>query len=139
MLIYEDANIPFEPGLYFFSGPFGIYDLDEMENYLNQYDPNDAEDHKHLAKHAIDSLSWVSVMSYRHTWLAVHVLEETLNDQHHNFSQYFEDDVDEYFYLPGDWEEVKNPRDFFVEILTLAKEEWKDDLEKVAQEDPTTW
>lgn len=139
MLMDHTTGQPFKPTPLYFTGPFEVYDRNELEDFLNEFDPNKKEDRIFLAKYAIDKLSYIkSQFSYRHVWMLVHVLEEALKDDGYDYSEIFADDDDECTYMPGNWN-IENPKLFLEEILKVAKEEWKEYLEKASKEDPSTW
>lgn len=139
MLKEPGSNQPFNPTLNYFLGVFDTYDLEETLGIeLNKYDPNNSEDMQKLARKSINSLKWITNESYHYSWVLVNLLEKALNNPSYDFSYIFKNDEDNCFFLPWEWN-IKDPRGFFEEILKVAKEEWKEDLEKASKEDPSTW
>lgn len=66
-------------------------------------------------------------------------LSLAINTENYNFHSYFEDDPEQYSTMAWDETQIDDPRGFFSEIYRLAKDVWKEDLQKASLEDPSTW
>ena len=138
MLKNPFLNQSFDPNLKWFIGVFNIYDREEeLGAELEKYNPNNRMDREELIKnYALD----LSYLSYRHKHALIKSLECSLNDKNYNFQKLFEINDDESASWPrAEWYELENPREFLHEIYLLAQFFWKDDLQKAALEDPSTW
>ncbi|AZF43031.1 hypothetical protein C4J87_2874 [Pseudomonas sp. R1-43-08] len=131
-------NEPFDPSLMWFIGVFDIYDREqELGMELSKYDPNIKSDREELIKHYALNLSY---LSYRHKYALTENLKDKLNDETYNFHSLFEISEDDTGSWPrAEWYELDNPKDFLREIYLLAKDVWKDDLQKASREDQSTW
>jgi hypothetical protein len=128
----------FIPDLMWFVGQFDVYDREETRGAtLGLYNPDDKRDRSELiSKYGLN----LECLSYRHKYMLVAFLEEKLNDPDFDFQSLFEIDEDCAGSWPRDeWYSLKNPKEFLQDVYVLAKENWKDDLQKAALEDPSTW
>lgn len=131
-------NEEFVPDLMWFVGQFDVYDREETRGaILGAYDPNNHRDRVELIiKYGLD----LECLSYRHKFVLVSFLEAKLNDLNFDFQKVFEIDEGCAGSWPrGEWYELDNPREFFQDVFLLANKNWKEDLQKAAQEDPSTW
>ncbi len=138
MLKHPFLDIPYEPKLRYFLGPFDIYDREEsIGEDLSNYNVNLATDRERLIKKYIIDKS--SDLSYRHRKVLCDNLGKALNDETYNFSQELSLAPGYYCTLPWGWANMDNPRGFFEDIYRLTNEWWKDDLQKASCEDQSTW
>ncbi|SFH30593.1 hypothetical protein [Pseudomonas sp. NFACC45] len=131
-------NEKFVPDLMWFIGQFDVYDREETRGAtLEVYNPNDKCDRSELiVKYGLD----LECLSYRHKYVLVAYLEDRLSEQDFDFQKLFEIDEDCAGSWPRDeWYNLENPREFFQAVFVLAKETWKEDLQKAALEDSSTW
>ena len=139
MLFHPSSDkIPFAASLYYFVGIFDIYDQEETKGKeLAHYNPNNSEDRETLIlKYCLDPYN---KLSYRHKYKLMENLSLAINTENYNFHSYFEDDPEQYSTMAWDETQIDDPRDFFSEIYRLAKDLWKEDLQKASLEDPSTW
>ncbi len=139
MLFHPSSDqIPFDASLYYFVGIFDIYDQEETKGKeLARYDPNNIEDRESLILKYC--LAPYNKLSYRHKYKLVENLSLAINTESYNFHSYFEDDPEQYSTMAWDETQIDDPRGFFSEIYRLAKDVWKEDLQKASLEDPSTW
>jgi len=138
MLLDKDSGIPYCPTPAYFLGGFDIYDREEtLGTELETYNLEDPKDRIELIEKYC--LNRHENLSYRHKFVLFKSLENALLDKNYNFNKLLEDDPEEYLSFPSGWNEMKNPKTFFEEILRLASEKWKSDLAKASIEDPSTW
>ncbi|WP_260961278.1 hypothetical protein [Pseudomonas citri] len=131
-------NEKFVPDPMWIIGQFDVYDREETRGALLEvYNPNDKRDRSELiVKYGLD----LEFLSYRHKYVLVEFLKEALNDENFDFQNLFEIDEDCAMSWPrGEWYNLENPREFLQDVFVLAKETWKDDLQKASLEDPSTW
>ncbi|WP_455884905.1 hypothetical protein [Pseudomonas spelaei] len=138
MLKHPFLDIPYEPKLRYFLGPFDIYDREEtLGEEFARYDINNNADREYLIKkHIIDKST---DLNYRHRKSLFDILGAALNDDNYDFSQLFAQAPGYYCTLPWGWADMADPRIFFEDIYRLTQEGWKDDLQKASLEDPATW
>lgn len=138
MLKHPFLDIPYEPKLRYFLGPFDIYDREEtLGEEFARYDINNNADREYLIKkHIIDKST---DLNYRHRKSLFDTLGAALNDDNYDFSQLFAQAPGYYCTLPWGWADMADPRIFFEDIYRLTQEGWKDDLQKASLEDPATW
>ncbi|OOG88960.1 hypothetical protein B0E42_02935 [Pseudomonas sp. A25(2017)] len=128
----------FVPDLMWFIGQFDVYDREEtLGVILGDYNPDDERDRLVLiAKYGLD----LECLSYRHKYVLMSFLENKLNDPDFNFQSLFEIDEDCAGSWPrGEWYNLKDPKRFLQDVYILAKQTWKEDLQRAALEDPSTW
>jgi len=128
----------FVPDLMWFIGQFDVYDREETRGViLGGYNPDDEHDRSVLiVKYGLD----LEYLSYRHKYVLMSFLETKLNDSGFDFQSLFEIDEDCAGSWPrGEWYNLKDPKGFFQDIYILAKKAWREDLQKAALEDPSTW
>ncbi|AUI88396.1 hypothetical protein BS333_18885 [Vibrio azureus] len=123
-LKYPETSMDFNPTPAFCLGGFNVYDRDDsLGEFLNQFDPNDPEQ---LAAALDDRLFSGCIeieFSPAHKKEIMEVLKEALMDSDYNFESLLEDDPDDYYYLPIEWE-IKNPRKFFEFVYLKMYEKW---------------
>lgn len=138
MLKNPFVNEEFVPDLMWFIGQFDVYDREEtLGVILGGYNPDDEHDRLVLiVKYGLD----LECLSYRHKYVLMSFLENKLNDPDFNFQCLFEIDEDCAGSWPrGEWYNLKDPRGFLQDVYILAKQIWKEDLQRAALEDPSTW
>ena len=82
----------------------------------------------------------LNYLSYRHKYVLIKALENSLNDEKYDFQSLFEIREDDSASWPREeWYELESPRDFLLDVYLLAQFEWKDDLQKASLEDQSTW
>jgi hypothetical protein len=119
-------------------GALSIYDLEgTIGKELRKYDPNDKEDREKIIVSFI--LKDLRYLSYRHRFVLMSSLRDSLDNPNFDFSKEFESDYDEHITMAWDETEIADPRGFFADIYRIANDVWKDDLQKASQEDPSTW
>jgi hypothetical protein len=138
MLTHPYVNVPYEPTLSGILAGISIYDREEtLGAVLRNYNPNNQDERDEIIKKFI--LSDYDYLTYRHKFLVFKLLEGVLLDADFDFSKQFESDYDDPRILAWDETEIENPRGFFEDVYRLASEEWKEELQKAASEDPSTW
>ncbi|WP_189672587.1 hypothetical protein [Pseudomonas sp. SWRI154] len=138
MLKHPYVNKEFVPDLMWFVGQFDVYDREETRGaMLEVYNPDNEHDRLELIrKYGLD----LKCLSYRHKYVLLSFLEEKLNDPDFDFQSVFYIEEDCAGSWPrGEWYNLKNPREFFRNVYVIAKEKWKEDVEKAALEDPFDW
>lgn len=108
-----------------------------MGEVLWNYNPNRQDEREEVIRKFI--LPSYDYLTYRHRFLVFKLLERILLDVDFDFSKQFESDYDNPRILAWDETEIENPRGFFEDIYRLASDEWKEDLQKAALEDPSNW
>ncbi|RRW60406.1 hypothetical protein EGJ53_25600 [Pseudomonas fluorescens] len=138
MLKHPYLDRPFNPRFSWFIGVFDVYDQEETRGLeLGVYNPNIPTDREHLIRRYCLKLPY---LSYRHKLVLFEALESALDDSSYDFSSLFDIDECETSSWPrGEWYSLNSPRSFFEEVYRLAKEVWREDLEKAAGEDRSTW
>lgn len=138
MLKAPFIDTPYIPNISHILGALSIYDLENtVEKELRAYDPNTKQEREKIIRTFI--LKDLMYLSYRHRYYLILELEKALKNPKYNFAKEFESDYDEHITMAWDETEIDDPRGFFADILRLANEEWKDDLHKASQEDPSSW
>ena len=132
------VDVPYEPTLYHFLGPFDVYDREEtLCVELDAWDMNDASQRAALKRR--DITSQYKELSYRHRHALVAVLAQALQDPYYDFQAILEHDPESTYALPARWDEMADPRAFFADIYRLVQQDWRDDLARAAAEDPSSW
>ena len=132
------GDLPYEPTLYHFLGPFDVYDREHTLGVeLDAWDMNDPLQRAVLIRR--DITSQYMELSYRHRHALVAVLAQALHDPDYDFQAILEHDPDSTHALPALWDEMADPRAFFADIYRLAQQDWADDLARAAAEDPASW
>lgn len=134
------VNIPFEPTMTSLLSGIDIeYKDDSFRIKLLELNPGDKNDRETIIKNYI--LKDQDYLTYRHKFMLVQNLEKSLADELYDFDVLFEYDfdTDQASLSPWSAEEIKTPRSFYEDILKVAKETWKCDLDKAAVEDLLTW
>jgi hypothetical protein len=131
-------NEPFDPSLKWFIGVFDVYDREQdLGLAMEKLNPNEKTDREALIKNYALQLNY---LSYRHKYVLIKALENSLNDEKHDFQSLFEIREDDSASWPREeWYELESPRDFLLDVYLLAQFEWKDDLQKASLEDQSTW
>lgn len=138
MLKWPMFDLPFEPLLSYWLGGISIYDIEETLGVaLSAYDPNDEIDREVVIRGFI--LTRFDDLTYRHRFLMVKLLEESLKLPQFDFSGQFVSDYDENTCIAWDETQIEDARGFFEDIYRLASEEWKNDLQKASLEDQSGW
>ena len=128
------VDVPYEPTLYHFLGPFDVYDREEtLGATLDAYDMNDAVQRAALIRRHITSQ--YKELGYRHRHALVQVLARALQDPAYDFQAMLEHDPDCTHALPARWDAMDEPRAFFADIYRLVQRDWHDDLARAAAED----
>ena len=132
------VDVPYEPTLYHFLGPFDVYDREHTLGVeLDTWDMNDPAQRAALIRR--DITSQYKELSYRHSHALVTVLAQALQDPDYDFRAILEHDPESTYALPALWDDMDDPRVFFADIYRLAQQDWRDDLARAAAEDPATW
>ena len=131
-------NEPFDPSLKWFIGVFDVYDREQdLGLAMEKLNPNEKTDREALIKNYALQLNY---LSYRHKYVLIKALENSLNDEKYDFQSLFEIREDDSASWPREeWYELESPRDFLLDVYLLAQFEWKDDLQKASLEDQSTW
>ncbi|WP_422776207.1 hypothetical protein ACOXXE_20255 [Pseudomonas mediterranea] len=138
MLTHPSVNTPYEPEPSGILAGISIYDREEtLGEVLWNYNPNRQDEREEVIRKFI--LPSYDYLTYRHRFLVFKLLERILLDVDFDFSKQFESDYDNPRILAWDETEIENPRGFFEDIYRLASDEWKEDLQKAALEDPSNW
>lgn len=137
MLKNPNVDLPYNPDMYYFLYGFDVYEKDEeFVNDLERRDPNNIEDRRALIVHHFIEKN--NYLSYRHKYVLVKLLKDAIHDEKYDFSKVINSYEDDYSILPWRWD-IKDSRAFFEDILRVAKEYWKDKLQKASQEDQSKW
>lgn len=138
MLKHPYLDRPFNPRFSWFIGVFDVYDQEETRGLeLGVYNPNIPTDRENLIRRYCLKLPY---LSYRHKLVLFETLESALDDSSYDFNSLFDIDECETSSWPrGEWYSLNSSRSFFEEVYRLAKEVWREDLEKAAGEDRSTW
>ena len=132
------VDVPYEPTLYHFLGPFDVYDREETLGVeLDAWDMNDPLQRAALIRR--DLTSQYKELGYRHRHALVAVLAQALHDPANDFQAILEHDPDSTHALPALWDDMADPRAFFADIYRLVQQDWGDDLTRAAAEDPSDW
>ncbi|SFX38815.1 hypothetical protein SAMN03097694_1899 [Janthinobacterium lividum] len=132
------VDVPYEPALYHFLGPFDVYDREHtLGAELATWNMNDPVQRAALIRR--DITSQYKELSYRHRHALVAVLAQALQDPAFDFQAILEHDPESTYALPALWDEMDDPRAFFADIYRLVQQDWRDDLARAAAEDPVSW
>lgn len=132
------VDVPYEPTLYHFLGPFDVYDREHTLGVeLDAWDMNDPDQRAALIRR--DITGQYKELSYRHRHALVAVLAQALHDPAYDFQAILEHDPGSTHALPALWDEMADPRAFFADIYRLVQQDWRDDLARAAAEDPSGW
>ena len=132
------VDMPYEPTLYHFLGPFDVYDREHTLGVeLDAWDMNDPAQRAALIRR--DITSQYKELSYRHRHALMAVLAQALQDPDYDFQAILEHDPESTYALPALWDEMADPRAFFADIYRLVRQDWRHDLARAAAEDPATW
>ena len=132
------GDMPYEPTLYHFLGPFDVYDREHTLGVeLDAWDMNDSDQRAALIRR--DITGQYKELGYRHRHALVAVLAQALQDPAYDFQLILEHDPESSYALPARWDEMADPRAFFADIYRLVQQDWRDDLARAAAEDPSGW
>lgn len=132
------VDVPYEPALYHFLGPFDVYDREHtLGAELATWNMSDPVQRAALIRR--DITSQYKELSYRHRHVLVALLAQALQDQAYDFQAILEHDPESTYALPARWGEMDDPRAFFADIFRLVQQDWRDDLARAAAEDPASW
>ena len=132
------GDMPYEPTLYHFLGPFDVYDRGHTLGVeLDAWDMNDSDQRAALIRR--DITGQYKELGYRHRHALVAVLAQALQDPAYDFRGILEHDPESTYALPIRWDEMADPRAFFADIHRLVQQDWRDDLARAAAEDPSGW
>ncbi|MDN2696291.1 hypothetical protein O0882_08185 [Janthinobacterium sp. SUN073] len=132
------VDMPYEPTLYHFLGPFDVYDREHTLGVeLDAWDMNDPLQRAELIRREITGQ--YKELGYRHRHALVTVLAQALQDPAYDFQAILEHDPESTHALPALWDEMADPRAFFADIYRLAQQDWAADLARAAAEDPSGW
>jgi hypothetical protein len=132
------VDVPYEPTLYHFLGPFDVYDREHTLGVeLATWNMNDPAQRAALIRR--DITSQYKELGYRHRHVLVAVLTQALQDPAYDFQAILEHDPESTHALPARWDEMADPRAFFADIHRLALQDWREDLARAAAEDPADW
>ena len=130
MLFYPRSNMDFSTvGIGYFLLTFGyLYDREELEEYLNEFDPNDPAQLKVL----LDEFFFPNDnggLTVQHKVVLVNMLKDKLLNPKTDFAIVFRKEGDEEndWRLPYEWN-IRNPRDIFKQIYRFLLEEWGNEL-----------
>ncbi|WP_081049637.1 hypothetical protein [Pseudomonas rhizoryzae] len=140
MLKDPDLDIPYQPTVSWLLAGIEIYYREEtLGEELCKYNPNDKKDREEIIKKYI--LPEKEHLSYRHRFLLIEELKSCLQQSDYDFERFFDPYItcEDHTSIAWDNNEIDSPRSFFEDIYRYAWEEWKEDLQKAASEDPTTW
>ena len=127
-LTYPNTNVPFNPSPMYFLGEFDVYDREEsLEDYLNQFDPNDRAEVNGLLRELFFQGAREKTLTLAHKAVLVETLLGALRDSNYDFLSVPQPEEDDTFCLPFDWE-VEDGRLFLEEAYRLAIEFWKVEL-----------
>ncbi|WP_100429375.1 hypothetical protein [Janthinobacterium sp. 67] len=128
------VDVPYEPTLYHFLGPFDVYDREHTVGVeLGTWNMNDPVQRAALIRR--DITSQYKELSYRHRHALVAVLAQALQDPDYDFQAILEHDPESTYALPALWDDMDDPRAFFADIYRLAQQDWRDDLARAAAEE----
>ena len=128
------GDMPYEPTLYHFLGPFDVYDREHTLGVeLDAWDMNDFDQRAALIRR--DITGQYKELGYRHRHALVAVLAQALQDPAYDFQLILEHDPESSYALPARWDEMDDPRAFFADIYRLVQQDWRDDLARAAAED----
>lgn len=134
---YPNSNIDFDPSPIWFLGRLNICDDDDLAEELLSYDPNNKEHRDIIIRNYI--IKKMTMFTYRHNFLLVKELEKSIKNPEYDFGKKIDEITDDYCCLAWDETEIDTPRSFMERVYEIAKEEWRDDLEKASLEDQSTW
>ncbi|MCE0463424.1 MULTISPECIES: hypothetical protein [Pseudomonas] len=140
MLLAPFTDLPYQPTVdSLLAGIDTEYKDNSFREELLKLDPNSAADRRIIIKDYI--IKEQEYLSYRHKFLLLRKLEEALADKLYDFDAMFEYDYDTNEPSASPWlvSDIQTPRSFFEDIYKLASEEWKQDINKAALEDSSTW
>ncbi|TWC12576.1 hypothetical protein FBY06_1372 [Pseudomonas sp. SJZ085] len=140
MLLAPFTELPYRPTV---DSLLAGIDTEYKDNFFREellkLDPNSTADRQIIIKNYI--IKEQEYLSYRHKFLLLKKLEEALADKLYDFGALFEYDYEANESSASPWlaSGIHTPRSFFEDIYELASEEWKQDINKAALEDPSTW
>lgn len=131
MLLDRYLNQPYQPRLSYFIGSFDVCHSEEtFSDELSRYNPNDPVDRDLLIRRYC--LDLTPGENFRHRRAQFDLLESALTDPTFDFASLWEDDEDDFYtwVWPYEWPEIDDPRGLFQTIRDIAKEVWREDLQR---------
>ncbi len=128
MLLAPHTDLDFSlVGLGYFVGYFyDLYDREELEEYLNEFDPNDPVQLKFLLGKFFFPVENRD-LTIQHKIVLVNMLKEKLLNPKIDFAFIFQEDEEEGRRFPSEWN-ILNPRAIFKQIYRFLLEEWGNQL-----------
>lgn len=128
MLLFPNTDIDFSlVGLGYFVGYFAnLYDREELEEYFNQFDPNDPDQLKFL----LDQYFLPPKnrdLTVQHKIVVVRMLHDKLITPETDFAIVFQEDETHDWRFPDEWH-IHDARAIFKHIYRFLLEEWGDEL-----------
>lgn len=121
------VDVPYEPMLYHFLGPFDVYDREQTLGVeLVTWDMNDATERAALIRR--DITSQYKELGYRHRHALVAVLAQALQEPAYDFQAILEHDPESTCAPRARWDAMADPRAFFGDIYRLVQHDCRDDL-----------
>ncbi|MDC4839871.1 Uncharacterised protein [Acinetobacter baumannii] len=109
-LKYPNSTVNFSASPAHALTPFQVYDRDEWENCLSEYDPNDFNQMKPLFNEYFSKLK-DKKYNVHHKAVVMLSLEKALLNENYNFAKLLESDDETCFYFPYNWK-IEKPRVF---------------------------
>ncbi len=128
MLLVPYTDLDFSlVGLGYFVGYFyDLYDREELEEYLNGFDPNNPVQLKLLLDEFFFPVENRD-LTVQHKVVLVNMLKDKLLNSKTDFAFIFQENEDEGRRFPYEWN-IQNPRDIFKQIYRFLLEEWGNEL-----------
>ena len=128
MLYYPHTNMDFSGvGIGYFFGTFGdLYDREELEEYLNDFDPNDPIQLRALLDEFFFPNDYGGLTA-QHKIVLVNMLHDKLLDPETDFAIVFQEDEAHGWRFPDEWH-IHDARTIFKHIYRFLLEEWGDEL-----------
>ncbi|UGQ28868.1 hypothetical protein [Acinetobacter calcoaceticus] len=126
LLKYPDSTVNFSVSSAHALTPFQVYDRDEWEEYLSQYDPNDFNQMKPLFNEYFFKVK-NKKYNIHHKAVVMLSLEKALLAENYNFAELLESDDETCFYFPCNWK-IEKPRSFFKDIYYLMFTNWGEEV-----------
>jgi hypothetical protein len=128
MLLFPHSDTDFSlAGLGYFVGCFGdLYDREDLEEYLNRFDPNSPVQLKLLLDEFFFPIE-NRELTIQHKIVLVNMLKDNLLNTETDFASVFEEKEDYYIRYPDEWH-IHDARAIFKHIYRFLLEEWCDEL-----------
>ncbi|MCB1658594.1 MAG: hypothetical protein H6996_05680 [Moraxellaceae bacterium] len=126
MLKYPNSTVDFSASPACALAPFQVYDREEWEDYLCQFDPNNFEQMVPLFNKYFFEVK-NRIYTTAHKAIVVKALADALQCESYNFEALLEPDDDGCLYFPSGWK-IQDYRLFFKEIYRITLEHWADEL-----------